>query len=362
MKPTTAKTDELARKLKIVLLLFLAVAGFFYAQAFLKPICFAMLLAMLLLPMTKWMEKRNINTYVAAFFSTLTVVIVIALVGGILWWQISELAENTSNIEQTFDRWMQQSQRFMYRTFGLNYNEQKEILDEQQSAIASFIPTIMEEMAATMAKIVLVLVYSFMFLTHRGQIQRFFIRVAANSDEEKTKSMITHANELSISYLGGLLKLIAVMTILFSLGYWIIGIKNPIFFAAVCGLMEMIPFLGNLLGSLFTTVGSIAQSGNTEVVPLIFVVYMVIQFIQSYILEPLILGKEVNVNPLFSILALIAGELLWGLSGMVLAIPMLGILKIYFDHNDTLKPYGQLIGADAKESEGLIDKFRSWYK
>ncbi len=364
MKPTTStKADSLTRKLKIAVLLALGVVGLYYTQVFLKPICFAILLAMLLLPFTKWLEDKKLNTYVAATISMLTVMLVMGSVTTLLWWQVSELAENTSNIEQTFDQWMRQSQRFMYRTFNLNYNEQNEILDEQQSAMASYIPTIMESIGSTMAKAVLVLVYAFMFLTHRGQIKRFIMRSTPNGDEEKTKSLITHANQVSVSYLVGLLKLIVAMTVLYSLAYWAIGIENPIFFAAVCGVLEMIPFVGNLLGSLITTIGAIAQDGNTEIIPFIFLVYFMVQFVQSYVLEPLIVGKEVNVNPLFSILALIVGELMWGLAGMVLAIPMLGIAKIYFDHTDSLQHYGKLIGTEASDdSEGPLSKLKSFFK
>lgn len=362
MKQTAVKSDQLVHRIKVLILLFMTVGGLYIAQVFLKPICFAMLLSMLLLPMTKAMENRNINTYIASFFSILVVLVVLAGVGFLLWWQASELAQNTAHIERTFDEWMRQSQRFLYRTFGLNYQDQKEMLDEQQSALASYVPTIMEEIMSISAKIVLVLVYTYMFLTHRHKINRFLLRVTGSGDEEKTKSIIDSANQLSISYLGGLLKLIVAMTILFSLGYWIIGIENPIFFGSVCGVMEMIPFLGNLIGSLFTAVGAIAQTGNTEVIPFIFLVYFVIQFIQSYILEPLILGSEVNVNPLFSILALIVGEMIWGIAGMVLAIPMLGILKIYFDHYENLKPYGQLIGSNSDTTPGSFSKIKNWFK
>lgn len=362
MRPTTEKSDALTHRIKVIVLLFATVSGLYYAQTFLKPLCFAMLLAMLLLPMTKAMEKKNIHTFIASFFSILVVTVVLAGIGYLIWWQASELAQNTAHIERTLDEWMRQAQRFLYRTFGLDYQDQKEMLDEQQSALAGYIPSIMEEMASLLAKIILVLVYAYMFLTHRDKINRFILSISGSEDEEKTRSIIDSANQLSIGYLGGLLKLIVAMTILYSLGYWIIGIKNPIFFGSVCGAMEMIPFVGNLIGSLFATVGAIAQSGNTEVIPLIFLVYLVVQFIQSYILEPLILGSQVNVNPLFSILVLIVGELIWGVAGMVLAIPLLGILKIYFDHNEKLKPYGRLIGSDVGETESSFSKVKKWFK
>ena len=361
MTPTTEKTDKVTRKLKIGLLLVLSVVGLYYAQALLKPICFGVLLAMLLLPSTKWLESKNLNQYVAAFLSSLAVVIIIGAVGGLLWWQISDLAQDTTNIERTFNEWKRQGQRFTYNTFGLNYTEQNEILDEQQSALTSFIPKIMEQSASTAARAILVLVYSFLFLTHRQKIKHFVMKISGKGQEDKTKSMIESANQVSVGYLTGLLKLIFVMTVLFSVGYWIIGVENPILFAAICGIMELIPFIGNILGTLVTSIGVIAQGTDTSIIAWVFVVYFIVQFLQSYVLEPLIVGSQVNVNPLFSILALMVGELMWGLSGLVLAIPMLGILKIYFDHSENLKPYGQLIGTDSTKSPDWIASIKGWF-
>ncbi len=60
----------------------------------------------------------------------------------------------------------------------------------------------------------------------------------------------------------------------------------------------------------------------------ILITYALVQFIQSYIIEPLVVGSEVNINPLFTIIAIVLGEAVWGVPGLILAIPLLGIFKI----------------------------------
>jgi predicted PurR-regulated permease PerM len=66
--------------------------------------------------------------------------------------------------------------------------------------------------------------------------------------------------------------------------------------------------------------------------------------VHGWVLEPLILGHQVKINPLFTIIALIIGDLLWGIPGIILAIPLTAIFKIICDHIEPLKPYGFLIG------------------
>ena len=112
----------------------------------------------------------------------------------------------------------------------------------------------------------------------------------------------------------------------------------------LCGLLEIVPFIGNLIGTALTILMALAQGGGSGVVIGILITYGIVQFVQSYILEPLVVGAEVNINPLFTIVGLVAGEFVWGIPGMILAIPVLGVTKIICDHIEPLKPYGRLIG------------------
>jgi len=122
-----------------------------------------------------------------------------------------------------------------------------------------------------------------------------------------------------------------------------------VFFAILCGLLEIVPFVGNLIGNIITVIMTLVQGGSTNTVIGIVVTYGVVQFIQSYLLEPLVLGREVNINPLVTIVGLIAGEMIWGIGGMVISIPLMGIIKIICDHVDSLQPLGEFMGQDNKE-------------
>ena len=76
----------------------------------------------------------------------------------------------------------------------------------------------------------------------------------------------------------------------------------------------------------------------------VFISYVIVQFIQTYFLETLVVGEKVNINPLLTIAGLIVGELVWGIAGMVLTIPLLGMAKIIFDNIKPLQPLGFLLG------------------
>jgi predicted PurR-regulated permease PerM len=92
----------------------------------------------------------------------------------------------------------------------------------------------------------------------------------------------------------------------------------------------------------------------------VLVTYGLVQFFQSYVLEPLVVGAEVNINPLFTIVGLVAGEMIWGIPGMILAIPLMGVVKIICDHIEPLQLYGQLIGSDKKKGSEFKKKIKSF--
>ena len=96
----------------------------------------------------------------------------------------------------------------------------------------------------------------------------------------------------------------------------------------------------------------------------IIVVYGFVQLIQGWLLEPLILGPQVKINPLFTIIVLVIGQLLWGIPGIILAIPLTAIFKIIFDHIESLQPYGFLIGEikKNKNKEDIYQKLKSYFK
>ena len=116
------------------------------------------------------------------------------------------------------------------------------------------------------------------------------------------------------------------------------------------------PFIGNLIGNLLAVMMVLIQGGGMEMVIGVLITYFTVQALQSYLLEPLVVGAEVNINPLFTIIILVVGELLWGIPGMVLAIPLLGITKIICDHVESLKPFGYLIGSDKKKKSSIFRK------
>jgi predicted PurR-regulated permease PerM len=186
------------------------------------------------------------------------------------------------------------------------------------------------------------------------------MKLVPDGEQAQAEKVVLKATTVAQKYLSGLAIMIVFLWVMYGIGFSIAGVRNAIFFAILCGLLEIVPFVGNITGTSLTILMALTQGGGSGMIIGILITYALVQFIQTYILEPMIVGSEVNINPLFTILGIIVGELIWGIAGMILAIPLLGIIKIICDHIPSLQPYGFLIGEEkkGKKEGGLLQKIK----
>jgi predicted PurR-regulated permease PerM len=322
---------------------------------------------MLFLPVSTKLEKKGFSRGLSVALCILLFILFIAGIFSLIAWQISDLAKDFTGMEEKVTEAISKLKETLSSTFGISPEKQQEMLKKQQEAggggISAVVTGIMSAVMGLLVDTILVLVYIFLLMFYRRHIKQFILKLVQPEDKPKTTKIIYASSKVAQHYLGGLGMMIVLLWIMYGIGFSIAGVKNAVFFAILCGLLEIIPFIGNLAGTALTLLMALTQGGESNVIIGILITYALVQFIQSYIIEPLVVGAEVNINPLFTIIAIVLGETIWGIPGMILAIPLLGIFKIICDNVESLKPYGFLIGEEKKKkSGGFMDKVKSWFK
>lgn len=350
--------------IKKLILLFLVFAGLYFAKEFLIPFSIGTLLATLFLPFCKWMEGKKIHRGGAAFICLIVLLFIIAGITSLIGWQVSEITNDFDIIKQKSIETATRIQQYIYNHVGISLKKQGELLSKEQS----FLPLILQGVAAPLPSIftdfVLILIYILFLLYYRGHIKQFLLKLSSNEQENDMEKMIYNVADVSQQYLLGLSKMIVCLWIMYGIGFSIVGVKNALFFAFLCGLLEIVPFIGNITGTTITILVALVQGASLQMLIGIAGTYGAIQFIQGWVLEPLIVGSQVKINSLFTIIALVIGGIVWGLSGVFLAIPLMAMFKIVCDHIEPLKSYGFLIGEvqKKKEDSDFIKKLSGWYK
>jgi predicted PurR-regulated permease PerM len=359
---------SLTRATRLLVFLFLFIAGLWYSKSFLVPVAFGGLFAMLFVTMCKKLEEQGLSRAFASVLCVLTLVLFAAGIFTLMGWQMSGLAEDLSKAEQQITGQVGKLRQSISNTLGVSPQQQQQMqqkLQEQQSSgsggMGKMVMGIMSSIMGILTDTILVLVYAFLFLYSRARLKRFILRLVSDGQKEQAMDIMMEAGNTARKYLSGLSLMIVMLWVMYGIGFSIAGVKHALFFAVLCGLLELVPFVGNLVGTGITLIMALAQGGDTNIAIGVLATYAVVQFVQTYILEPLVVGSNVSISPLFTILVLVLGETIWGIPGMVLSIPILAILKIIFDRIPPLKPYGYLIGEEEKGNSGLMEKIKGLF-
>jgi predicted PurR-regulated permease PerM len=332
-----------------LLIIFLVIAGLYFAKSFLMPLSIAVVLATLFLPLCNKLDKvmpRGISILICL----LLLLAVMTGIAALLGWQISVLAKNADFIVLRLTEAIGAVREFLASHVGISIEQQSQIMSEQGPVITGYLQGAMGSVMSLGIHIMLILAYVMFLLYYREHIKKFLTRLFPSKQRSEMEKVVSSVTHVSQQYLVGLCKMIFCLWIMYGIGFSIIGVPNAIFFAILCGLLEIIPYIGNLTGTLVTLFVAAAQGAGVPSLIAIAGTYAIVQFIQGWALEPLILGPQVKINPLFTVLALVVGELIWGIPGVFLAIPLIAMFKIVCDHIDALKPYGFLFG-DAGEQK-----------
>lgn len=316
---------------------------------------------MLLLPLSKKLEDKGFGRGLSAGICIVVFLLSVSGIVALLAWQISDIAKDFSQLEQKINAAIEQLKAYIDAKVGISRSTQQDIIKEQQKAGQGAVTQVASGFMSILVDIILVIVYTLLLIYFRGHLKAFLMKLTPTQDHDKTRKIVNDSSEIAHKYLTGMFMMIVILWILYGIGFSIAGVPNALFFAVLCGILEIVPFIGNLTGSAITFLMALSQGGGSMAIGVV-VTYAVVQFVQTYIIEPVVVGGEVNINPLFTILVLILGEQVWGVAGMILAIPLLGIVKIVCDNIDALKPYGFLIGGEKKAKKSSIgSKIKRWF-
>lgn len=325
-------------------LIFLVILALYFAKDFLIPFCIGGILATLFLPFCNWMQVKKIPKGLAVFICFFCLLLIISTFIFLLGWKLSELLNDFTLIKQKSLEVGNDIQKYIFNHLNITIKEQFIILKKEQPSYSDIFQIIFGSIASIFASLILVLVYFVFLLYYRNHLKNFLLKMVNSTKREDMERLIYSATRVSQQYLLGLLKMIILLWIMYAIGFSIIGVENAIFFAILCGLLEIVPYVGNITGTILTVLFTAIHGASLALIGGIVLVYCIAQLIQGWLLEPLILGPQVKINPLFTIIVLVIGQLLWGIPGIILAISLTAIFKIICDHIEPLKPYGFLIG------------------
>ncbi|MBN8567331.1 MAG: AI-2E family transporter [Flavobacteriales bacterium] len=342
-----------------------------YVLYVLKPVVVPIIIAIILsvsgFPFVQFLERKlRINCIVSAIVAIVILSLIIFALLLFIGFQLSDIlekgdfyAEKLSNVYNTIATKLESFLGIEKNELSLKKVNIGATIKDNFVGIIDFLTS----SGSFFSDIILIPLYIFFFLIYRKFFTSFIYRAfSKDGNTLKAKTILNKLYNVQQNYLVGLFMVMGIVGVLNSIGLLILGIDNAIFFGFLAALLLLIPYIGIIIGSLLPAVVALATKDSLWYPVGVIVIFAFIQFIEGNFITPKITGSKVSINAFVAILSIILFSMLWGIAGMIVALPVIASLKVVFDSIPELKPYGFLIGEPLDEylrSEARI-RLKKW--
>jgi predicted PurR-regulated permease PerM len=312
------------------------------------PLIFATIIAIVLHPVVNFFVRIRINRVLAITITLLLTFIVIFAFGGLIFNQAIRFSNSWPMLVEKFTELINQGVTWVSSNIDIKPKEIHEWITKTQGELVNTSTDAIKETLIGVGSAVMVLLlvpfYIFMILYYHPILIEFIRRLFGTSDQSQVKEIVTQIKSVIQRYLIGLIIEATIMATLEITALLILGIEYALLLGIIGALLNVIPYIGGIVAVALPMMVALATKSSPMFALYILIIYYIIQMIDNHYIVPIIVASKVKINALFSIIIVLAGNALWGIPGMFLAIPLLAIVKLIFDHIESLKPWGFLLG------------------
>lgn len=339
-------------KLTLILLSLISFGFIFYiGQEILIPVLLSFIFAILLRPIVRFLRHTLHFPHVIAVM-TAVLLFVLLFIGlfAFLSMQISEIANDFNKIERNIGIHIHNIQQYIREHFNISSREQKEYLDsatqDSMEKGKELLGTTLVSFTDTILNLILIPIYTFLILLYRTHFMLFFSKLVKKEEHPKLQDILGQIKVAVKSYIVGLIIEMIMVSVFTTIGFMIIGVKYAVLLGIITGILNLIPYVGILFAGALSIIASLTGTPDLSIIIGVIVVNIVVQLIDNNVFVPMFVNSKVQINAFVSIIGIIIGGALCGISGMFLAIPIIAILKVIFDRIESLEPWGYLMGDD----------------
>ncbi len=326
------------------------------------PLIWAAFFSFALVPLTSWFENKRIPRLLAILLSMVLVTVVSLLIIYLFVAQLSSLLQDVPAIRERLGAFIVELNKRVNERFGLEHFIGPDLVglvgERNVGSMVRFT-------TLTIASATLIPVFIFLFLYYQDFFREFIIRLMVKSNIAFLE-WLKEAIQVVRKYLAGMLLVTLIVSALASAMFFFMGLKYYLLFGMFTAVCNLIPYVGVILGSIVTILYVLLSTDQLWYPLMTLFLLWFLQVIENNLITPVVVGAKIKLNPLAVILAIVTGGALWGVSGMILFIPILGIIKIFLDKSEGLKPYSYLLGDDipvVESRENLFTYLRKrWMK
>ncbi len=336
-------------------------------QDVIVPFVVAALFSFLLYPVCNYLEIKGVPRILSVLVG---IVLMMAVTAGLIYaayTQVIGLDDLFPQVESRFNQWVGDLAGFL-GDFGIN---KEQLISEGQKHISDAVKSGSKFLGATIGgtsnflmSMALLPLYIFLMLMYRDFLKTFVFKWLKDTSKHKIVATINKVKSVVRGYIMGLMLVILIIGTLNSTALYVIGIEHALFFGFFAAFLAILPYIGVAIGSALPILVALITKDSYLAALAVAASFAVVQFLEGNFITPYVVGNQVSINALVAITALLLFGKLWGIGGMILALPVTAILKVIFDASPRMAAWGFLLGDAENEDVRHVKKnfrFRGFY-
>jgi predicted PurR-regulated permease PerM len=327
----------------------------YFGRGLFIPLTVALLISFILYPICHSLEKRGMKPVFAVTISMLGVLILLVGLFSLIIWQVSQFSTDWPLLIDKIEISAKEIGEYIYLHYNISIADQENWLhkmsDNSGAQVIPFLKTTFSSIAYFGLLFVLVPIISILILLQRQQLfeaLKFYLPHIASNE---LKNLLYDTITTYYKFIKGMLIVYLTVGILNSIGLYIIGVPHAFLFGFTTAILTFIPYVGIIIGSIPPIILSWITFNSIWYPAGVILVFTIVQYLEANLIFPWAVSNKLQINTLSTIIAILAGGIIWGSAGMILFIPFLGILKLIADKTKGMEGISILLSTKSNQDK-----------
>jgi len=322
--------------LRSLLIIVLAALLLYWGKTLFVPLLYGLFIAIVMYPFCRWLEAHQFTRLAAVTTSLFIVLILFSLLVVLLALQFNAFRADLPELKTKAVPALAELRQWISDNFNISIDTQKNwinnALERLSGQSGSILAGSFNQLTSLLFTLFIVPVFAALFLYNRNDFVLFIEKCAGNNYKEKLYPVLRNTMHTYFHFVKGMILVYIIVGALNSIGLLALGIRHAVLFGFLTAIMTIIPYAGIIVSALLPV--SVAWITKDSIwYPIAVVgVFSFVQYLEANVIFPRIVASELNVSTWTTLVAIIAGGIIWGVSGMILFIPFVGILKVITDY------------------------------
>ncbi|WNB16930.1 AI-2E family transporter [Marivirga arenosa] len=328
------------------------------------PLTTGLLISFILYPFCRWLENHKIPRIISILIGLSVFFLISLSFIGLLIYQFSKFMEEWPQINEKLVLLINELET------NISSSKLQKFIDPELGLIGSItdyisvhlipeIPSTLYNSSISLVLFIIIPIFSALILMYREVLVAFLYEIFPVAAKKYIEKILPDVIVTYYNFIKGMIVVYLIVGVLNSLGLFLIGIPNPIFFGFIASILTFIPYVGITVGALLPMAISWIKF-NSIFYPIgVIVVFTIVQILEANVIFPLEVSQKLKINALVTLIVIVAGGIIWGAMGMILFLPLIAILKLIADQVKELRAISILLGTKKDLDQDAFEKGKS---